>query len=180
MKGNPMRNKLLATSSGMIHVVGLLSACTLLACMEEPPVPGESDSLDGTAPGGKEAMFDEDPSGPTTNGAFDGDVTNRLPSNYTVKIATFTPPNLPERCSVHGGATYNCRTYWLPSGRADDQINGRNWDTDGFMVEQDYIVERWAGTSQTRVPGFRWTRISSIENATCFLDGGSTPICEVE
>lgn len=109
-------------------------------------------------------------------GAFDGDVTNRLPSSYTVKIATFGGGS--ERCAVDGGATYNCTTYWLPSGQSDDQIRGRNWDADGVMVEQSYKVERWGGTSSHWVSGFTWTKFSSVENATCFYDGA--PICEIE
>ncbi|MBG0832970.1 hypothetical protein HS041_35295 [Planomonospora sp. ID67723] len=111
-------------------------------------------------------------------GALDGDVTNRLSSGYTVKIATFSGSNLNERCSVDGGATYNCRTYWLPSGKSDDQINGRNWDTDAVMVEQRYKVERWGGTSSQWVSAFKWTKFSSVENATCFYDGA--PICSIE
>jgi hypothetical protein len=111
-------------------------------------------------------------------GALDGDVTNRLSSGYTVKIATFSGSNHTERCAVDGGATYNCRTYWLPSGKSDDQINGSNWDTDAVMVEQRYKVERWGGTSSKWVAAFKWTKFSSIENATCFYDGA--PICDIE
>jgi hypothetical protein len=34
-------------------------------------------------------------SAPAQAGWKDGDVTNKLPPNYTVKIATFTPPKPP-------------------------------------------------------------------------------------
>ncbi|GII79223.1 hypothetical protein Sru01_42050 [Sphaerisporangium rufum] len=111
-------------------------------------------------------------------GALDGDVTNRLSSSYTVKIATFSGSGLTENCQVDGGKLYKCKTYWLPSGKADDQIRGANWDTDAVMVESRYKVERWGGTSSHWVNAKIWTKFSSIENATCFYDGA--PICSIE
>lgn len=108
-------------------------------------------------------------------GVFDGDVTNRLSSAYTVKVATFSGPNRSEKCLATNGTTYTCRTYWLPSGRADDQINGTNWDTDALMVESSYRIYNLNGTYQT-VPAFRWYKISDGDNRTCELTS-NTPAC---
>ncbi|MFC7641139.1 hypothetical protein ACFQX6_09200 [Streptosporangium lutulentum] len=108
-------------------------------------------------------------------GVLDGDVTNRLSSTYTVKVATFSGSNLTEKCPATNGTTYSCRTYWLPNGRADDQINGRNWDTDALMVESPYRVYSWTGTYQN-VPAFRWYKISDGDNRTCELTS-NTPAC---
>nr|WP_062339376.1 hypothetical protein [Herbidospora sakaeratensis] len=108
-------------------------------------------------------------------GVFDGDVTNRLPSSYTVKVATFTPPNLPETCVLNTGESVRCRTYWLPSGRADDQINGTNWDTDALMVESNYRLYKING-SYINIPAFRWYKILSGDNRTCELTS-NVPAC---
>ncbi|WP_066374066.1 hypothetical protein [Herbidospora mongoliensis] len=112
---------------------------------------------------------------PAQAGVFDGDVTNWLPSNYTVKIATFSGPNRTERCAATNGTTYSCRTFWLPYGKADDQINGQNWDTDALMVESSYRIYGINGSYQT-VAAFRWYKISSGDNRTCEM-AGSAPAC---
>jgi hypothetical protein len=159
--------------------MGVLIAASGCVGEGEQPLDLEEESAEHVAAD----LIDEAAADPpaTPAGAFDGDVFNRLPSRYTVKIASFTGP---ERCPTwqywpgepdgRAGPTFSCRTYWLPSGKPDDEINGRNFDTDGFMVESNYQV-RGAGF-RVNVPAFRWYRIRDGMNVNCELTDGR-PVC---
>lgn len=100
-----------------------------------------------------------------------GDVMNRLPSQYVVKVAEFGTGT--QSCRTATG-TVRCAHWWLPSGRSDDQIRP-GMDTDAFMVEREVLVIR-AGLAR-RVPAFEYTRISDLANVECRVDGG--PVCIV-
>lgn len=118
---------------------------------------------------------------PAQAGFFDGDVSNRLPSQYTVKIATFGGGS--SSCyAFNHNTSYSCTHWWLPSGKADDQIRGSNFDTDGFMVESSYRAKIYNGNGalliNQMVPAFQWTKIRSGANANCELVSG-TPTCTV-
>lgn len=113
-------------------------------------------------------------------GPFEGDVDNRLPSQYVVKVATFGDGN-PWWCPTWNGAGgYSCTHYWLPSGKSDDEIHGGSaWDADGFTVEtHNYIYRTWF--SSRTVSAGTYTRISSSEHVYCdleFVGGAVTPVC---
>lgn len=116
------------------------------------------------------------------SGVFDGDVSNWLSSSYTVKIAAFGSGS--SWCATWGangaGPTYSCTHWWLPSGQADDQIRGSNFDTDAFMIETNYFVKvrPLNGGYSFSVPAFKWTKISDGWNVNCSLEG-STPTCTI-
>lgn len=110
---------------------------------------------------------------PAHAGAFDGDVTNKLPSSYTVKIADLGGGG--SSCKTWNAGTFNCTHWWLPTNKADDQIKGSNFDTDAFMVEQQVLVYNF-GTA-IRVPAFTWTKIPDGSNVNCYLSPG--PVCTV-
>jgi hypothetical protein len=110
---------------------------------------------------------------PQPLGWADGDVTNRLSAAYTVKIAVFGTGT--QTCDIWNSTDFKCVHWWLPSGQADDQIRGSNFDTDGFMVESNYRVIEDGVTYY--VGARRWTRISNGENVNCYYSGG--PICSV-
>ncbi|SMC62157.1 hypothetical protein [Kibdelosporangium aridum] len=98
-----------------------------------------------------------------------GDVLNRLPSNYVVKVAEFGMGTQSCRLAT---TTVRCAHWWLPSGQSDDQIRP-GMDTDAFMVEREVLVIR-AGLAR-RVPAFEYTQIGDLANVECRVDGG--PVC---
>ncbi|KAB1118388.1 hypothetical protein O7630_22065 [Micromonospora sp. WMMD718] len=114
-------------------------------------------------------------------GVFDGDITNNLSSTYTVKIADLGggSTSCGTWLSTGAGPSYACTTWWLPSGKADDQIRGSNFDTDAFMIESPYRVKIGTQAPKTYdVPAFRWVKIPDGSNANCSLSSGK-PYCTV-
>jgi len=114
----------------------------------------------------------------------EGDVYNNLVT-YTVHIATLGGGNT--NCTVWNQygtfdvsyTTFTCNRYWLPYGKSDDDIRGNNFDTDGFMVEQDYAVNMGGGTFQ-HVPGGVWTRIHGDAAVNCsYRSDLGKPMCHV-
>jgi hypothetical protein len=88
---------------------------------------------------------------PARAGAFDGDVTNLIPSSsgLTVHIACFGK-NCPTNttCKVHEDVDHTCHRWWLPAGWADD------------------------GLLSKTVPAGTFYKISDIQNVTCEYIGG--------
>ncbi|WP_157563686.1 hypothetical protein [Micromonospora chokoriensis] len=114
-------------------------------------------------------------------GVTDGDVTNQLPSSYTVKIADLGggSTSCPTWTAAGASTTYACTTWWLPSGQSDDQIRGANFDTDGFMVESAYTVkENRTGGRTYSVPAFKWVKFSSGLNVNCSVSSGKV-LCTI-
>jgi hypothetical protein len=115
---------------------------------------------------------------PASAGWADGDITNNLPSSYTVKIADLGNGQMPG-CSTWNAGWFTCTHWWLPSGKADGQIGlGSNFDTDAFMVEnRSYLliapnVNVWRGAGV-------WTKISDFSNVSCDESNGSA-VCIVD
>lgn len=117
---------------------------------------------------------------PARAGAFDGDVTNLIPSSsgLTVHIACFgkdCPTNT--TCKVHNLPDNTCRRWWLPAGWADDGLQGQNFDTDGFTVAERSFQIR-SGLWWINVPAGTFYKIGDGSNATCEYIGGRA-ICRV-
>lgn len=116
---------------------------------------------------------------PASAGLVDGDITNRLSSAFTVKIADFGTGGQPG-CSTWNAGWNSCTHYWLPSGKADGQIGlGTNFDTDGFMVENSrYLVV--APNTSIWVAAGRWTKISDFSNVNCDESSSGGATCTVD
>jgi hypothetical protein len=124
-------------------------------------------------------------SGATPTALNDGDVYNNLVT-FTVHIARFVGGGSAS-CTIWNQygtfdvsyTTWGCNRYWLPYGRWDDDIQGNNFDTDGFMVEQDYAVNMGGGTFR-HIPGGQWTRIHGNAAANCsYRSDLGKPMCHV-
>lgn len=99
---------------------------------------------------------------------MDGDITNRLPSAYTVMIAEWGTKQLPG-CSTWNEGWYSCSNppYWLPSGKSDGEIRSPGFDTDGFMVENRSYRVRFTNRTVSLAAG-TWTAIDDFSNVNCF------------
>ncbi|WP_433240009.1 hypothetical protein ACQPYK_33705 [Streptosporangium sp. CA-135522] len=118
-------------------------------------------------------------------GAF-GTVENRLPSNYTLKVARFLSGGT-SSCNIwnpSGGndgsanvvrATWSCNVRWLPSGKSSDNEFGWFYDADGIMIESSYVYH---DTSWAQSPSaFMWTRFHDTDRVICTLNTYNTPYC---
>jgi hypothetical protein len=151
-----------------------LLAATLLVATSGPAAADQGAAVTGgpTAADGAGTLLGE------------GDVYNNLVT-YTVHIATFGGGNT--NCTIWNQyatfdvsyVTWSCNRYWLPYGRSDDDIRGAGFDTDGFMVEQDYAVNMGGGTFR-HIPGGTWTRIHGNAAANCsYRSDLGKPMCHV-
>ncbi|WP_380141013.1 hypothetical protein [Kibdelosporangium aridum] len=104
-----------------------------------------------------------------------GNIDNRLPAAWPVKIAEFGVGGS-HRCSTRNAGSFTCREYWLPSGKSDSDIRGFFFDTDGFQVEN---VSRYYVSSYGWVPGDVWFKIEDYHEVRCTVVGGA-PYCQVD
>ncbi|MGC3002982.1 hypothetical protein ACPF8X_32585 [Streptomyces sp. G35A] len=136
--------------------------------------------LSGTAEAAPASKSDITPMGGCTFGMLCGVVYNKLPSNYTVKIADFAGGS--STCSTWNAGSYKCTHWWLPSGKSSKDIRGTWSDTDGFMVESTYWVNDHGdgGDDPKKVGAFVWTKISNHELARCEERSGYGVFCEID
>ncbi|TPQ17133.1 hypothetical protein [Streptomyces sporangiiformans] len=105
---------------------------------------------------------------------------NKLPSNYTVKIAYFGQGSA--ECRTWNAGKQTCKHWWLPGGKSSKDILGTWSDTDGFMVESTYWVNDHGdgGEDPKKVSGGTWTKISSHEIARCDERPAYGAFCEID
>lgn len=117
--------------------------------------------------------------GPAQAGAFDGDVTNRLPSNYSLHIAELGVSGATCQVLIAPNTLQpqRCRHYWLPSGWADDARLGSNFDVDAFTVGT-HGYEVYTGGLHWLIGSGFYFRISDGQNVNCAVESGR-PVCRV-